>query len=385
MIHANGASPVPLPQVTTAEMERHVDNITPIRNILSSTPYECSNIEQLSGGHLNLTYRGLLAHPLADGSKSVIIKHSKDYVTFVPGVTCLASRCKVEYGVLEALARGLVAPKHYEGVIVKTPCPYHFFEQNVQIMEDLQGTTPLVDIISAAGCNMSPNLAASLGYAIGSWLGSLHCSTSKRGGGKFDLHENPVGRDTMYRFYLGRLEEKIRTAPHLFDGVADQVRKYAVEEIERRDEDCGMSLVHGDFSVRNLLISDASQDRGYVTVSPIDFESSHYGRRDQDLTQIMGDLYILEIVKGVKMGRTLLQHIIRGYPVLHEEEIFHTACYVGIMIIVWTFAIGIGMTVEQEEQIILFARDLIVRSQERDRAWLETTIVGCLFQESQGV
>lgn len=93
MIHANGASPVPLQQVTAAEMEQHVDNITPIRNILSSTPYECSKIEQLSGGTLNLTYRGLLAHPLADGSKSVIIKHSKDYVTFVPGVTCLASRC----------------------------------------------------------------------------------------------------------------------------------------------------------------------------------------------------------------------------------------------------------------------------------------------------
>ncbi|KAL5363088.1 kinase-like domain-containing protein [Aspergillus floccosus] len=385
MIDANGDSPVPLEQVTAAEMERHVDNVTPIRNLLLSTPYECSNIEQLSGGTLNLTYRGLLAHPLADGSKSVIIKRSKDYVTFIPGVTCLASRCQVEYGILEALARGLVAPKHHDGFIVRTPRPYHFFEQNVQVMEDLQGTTPLVDIISAAGCNMSPTFAASLGYAIGSWLGSLHSSTSKRGGGRFDLRENPGGRDTMYSFYLGMLEEKIRTAPHLFDGVADQVRKYAVEEIERRDEVCGMSLVHGDFSVRNLLISDALQDRGYVTVSPIDWESSHYGRRDQDLAQIMGDLYILEIVKGVKIGRTILQHIIRGYPVLHEEEIFHTASYIGIMIITWAFAIGAGMTTEKEEQIIVFARDLIVRSQKRDRAWLGTTIVGYLFQRPQGV
>ncbi|PYH64194.1 phosphotransferase family protein [Aspergillus vadensis CBS 113365] len=384
MIDANGASPVPHEPVTAAERERHVDNITPIRNILLSTPYECANIKQLSGGAVNFTYRGLLAHPLADGSKSVIIKRSKEYVTLVPGVTCSASRSQVEYRILESLARGLVAPKRHDGFIMRTPSPYHFFEQNVQIMEDLQGTTPLVDIISAAGCNMSPTFAASLGYAIGSWLGSLHSSTSKRGGGRFDLHENPGGRDTMYGFYLGILEEKIRTAPHLFDGVADQVRKYAVEEIERR-EGCGMSLVHGDFSVRNLLISDASPDSGYVTVSPIDWELSHYGRRDQDLAQIMGDLYILEIVKSVKIGRTILQHIIRGYPVLHEEEIFHTASYVGIMIITWAFAIGAGMTREQEEQIILFARDLIVRSRERDRAWLETTIVGYLFQEAQGV
>lgn len=45
-------------ELTIAEKERHVDNVTPILKAMALTPYACSELEQLSGGLVNLTYRG---------------------------------------------------------------------------------------------------------------------------------------------------------------------------------------------------------------------------------------------------------------------------------------------------------------------------------------
>lgn len=92
MTRDNAGHPRDISLVSAAERESHVDTITTIHDLLSSTPYECSKIQQLSGGRLNLTYRGFLAHPLSDESKSVIIKWSKDFESRIPGVKCLAIR-----------------------------------------------------------------------------------------------------------------------------------------------------------------------------------------------------------------------------------------------------------------------------------------------------
>ncbi|KAI1837793.1 hypothetical protein DTO006G1_4548 [Penicillium roqueforti] len=383
MTRDNAGHPRDISLVSAAERERHVDTITTIRDLLSSTPYECSKIQQLSGGHLNLTYRGFLARPLSDESKSVIIKWSKDFETRIPGVKCLAIRGWHEHQTLEALSKDIVATTYHDGFTIRTPRPYIFFHQNVQVMEDLQGTSQLWEILSSAADDMSPAFAASLGYSIGSWLGSFHSPASKRGGDDYGLGENPTGRDVMCSFYLGMLEKKIETAPHIFGDMADQVRQIAADEIARRYEDCGMSLVHGDFSIRNLMISDIRQDNKHVTVGPIDWESSHYGRSDQDLGQVLGELYTMATVKGVKIANTILQHIILGYPALKEEAIFHTASYMGLMIITWSFLLIEGIKSEQEDALIGFARDLIVKGSQRDRAWLETTIVGHLFKKAQ--
>lgn len=90
---ANMPSQEPLPMVA-AERERNIDNLTPILNLLSHTPFKCLGAEQLTGGALNFTFRGRLASPLSDGSQSVIIKYSKDYVLCgTVDTTIPASRC----------------------------------------------------------------------------------------------------------------------------------------------------------------------------------------------------------------------------------------------------------------------------------------------------
>jgi hypothetical protein len=66
---------------------------------LSETPYACSSLTQLTGGTANFVYRGILARPLTaqDGStvKSVIIKHSTDFVAINRDFPLDVTRCVV--------------------------------------------------------------------------------------------------------------------------------------------------------------------------------------------------------------------------------------------------------------------------------------------------
>lgn len=82
-------------QITVAQ-EGAIEPAIPILEELALTPYACSSIEQVSGGFVNFTFRGFLSNPLPNGSSSVIIKHSKDFLGFIPGVQLQADRCVCE-------------------------------------------------------------------------------------------------------------------------------------------------------------------------------------------------------------------------------------------------------------------------------------------------
>jgi hypothetical protein len=60
---------------------------------LSQTPYACSSLNVLSGGTANFLFRGLLARPLPDGTKTVVIKHSKEFVSANRNFKLDTSRC----------------------------------------------------------------------------------------------------------------------------------------------------------------------------------------------------------------------------------------------------------------------------------------------------
>lgn len=99
----------------------------------------------------------------------------------------------------------------------------------------------------------------------------------------------------------------------------------------------------------------------------------------------MCELYIMLEVKGLKSSEVILRGLIAGYRSLNDEAVFHAAVYTGILIITWAFAIAAaaGSTPEQDEVLIGFARDLIIKGSEKDRTWLEGTVLGYLFQQRQ--
>lgn len=60
---------------------------------LSTTPYVCSSVEQLSGGTANFVFRGTLLRPRQDGTTTVVIKHTEDYIASNREFKLSAQRC----------------------------------------------------------------------------------------------------------------------------------------------------------------------------------------------------------------------------------------------------------------------------------------------------
>ena len=76
------------------------DNISvSVLQELLKTPYACSSLTQLTGGTANFVYRGTLTRPLPaqNGStaKSVIIKHSADFVAVNRDFPLDVTRCVI--------------------------------------------------------------------------------------------------------------------------------------------------------------------------------------------------------------------------------------------------------------------------------------------------
>lgn len=325
-----------------------------------------------------------------------------------------------EYRILEGLSSHIL-PAYHDRFIIKPPRPYQIFPQDgVQVIQDFQDTTPLLGLLlHPVESDLPSPFAASVGHAIGIWLRSFHSQPSKHGNSwclssLSSIDENFDGRDKLRNYYYDILEQKIRMFPHLFDGIANKIKEYAAEEIERKNDQSGMGLVHGDFSLRkyvslsqfffllltiftlrelshslantsqSLLISETTSKSGEnILLSPIDWEFSHHGRRDQDLCHITSELYILQELKGVKSCEVILQGLIAGYGESQGSSVYNIAVYFGIHILSWVSIITPETAKEEEEGLVRFARDLIIKGREKDCGWLEGTVMRYFFSERQ--
>jgi len=64
-----------------------------VRKALEGGPYACTSLVKLSGGTANFVYRGNLVVPFEDGTKTIVIKHTEDYVAQHPAFKLTPERC----------------------------------------------------------------------------------------------------------------------------------------------------------------------------------------------------------------------------------------------------------------------------------------------------
>ncbi len=60
---------------------------------LSQTPYACSSLTVMHGGTANFLFRGVLASPLPNGTKTIVLKHSKEFISANRNFQLDISRC----------------------------------------------------------------------------------------------------------------------------------------------------------------------------------------------------------------------------------------------------------------------------------------------------
>jgi hypothetical protein len=114
-------------------------------------------------------------------------------------------------------------------------------------------------------------------------------------------------------------------------------------------------------------------------LAPIDWEVYHYGQQHQDIGQLIGDLYILQMFKGLDVCGIILENLVASYDVANDDAAFDIASHVGIQIISWSFISAAGCKKDEEERILAFAQDLIIKGHQRDREWLAKSTLQCLL------
>ncbi|KAI9924545.1 hypothetical protein ASPWEDRAFT_28307 [Aspergillus wentii DTO 134E9] len=360
---------------------------TEISQEISQTPYACSSLTHLSGGTANFVYRGILTHPLQDGTTTVIIKHGKDYIASNQDFKLPTERCVIEETILNAMG-DYPAPQnneYAEHVSVKTPHLFHFNrETNTQILEDLPDAMDLKSFFSASPTGISESHAGSIGQALGGWLSSFHSWTAeeKQSNLAVEMEKNKLMQDLKFSINYESLVQMVDKYPALLKeskDVFEKVRDSAAKEVGRKDGD-GFGIIHGDFWSGNVLIPKNVANAPNTTLFIIDWELCHCGARALDLGQMIAELYMLKHFKDIDPGLWVIQGFAQGYhEQLNEDLAFRIVIHVGVHLVFWGSTIPGWGTEEQVEEVVKIGRDFVVKGWEKEKAWFEGGPLGCLF------
>ncbi|KAM5496379.1 hypothetical protein McaMca56_004548 [Microsporum canis] len=183
---------------------------------LSHTPYAISSQALLSGGTANFLFRGTLVQPLPDGAKTVVIKHSEEFVSASRDFPLDVSRCLFEEAMLKALQ--LLPSITVDNIHLRTPRLYLFDEKtNTQVLEDLVSTIDLKTVLESptASTALPHPFATGIGHALGAWLQSFHTWVSEPAPAALlkDLGDNEPMRKIRYSISYGAFTNIVQKFP----------------------------------------------------------------------------------------------------------------------------------------------------------------------------
>ncbi|KAL4741043.1 kinase-like domain-containing protein [Aspergillus similis] len=374
---------------------------------LSSSPFACTSLIQLSGGTANFVYRGVLSRPLPNGTTTVIVKHAEDYLASNADFKLTAKRCLIEETALRALdgmqnetTTGEDSDSDQQNqVTVKSPKLLHFSRSTyTQVMEDLPNAVDLKTFLLSSDVSerVSKEWARSIGRALGAWLRLFHVWSVHPAQAEFakQLAENTVMRDLKFSINYDSLVSMIDAYSDILGdshtrSVFQSVKNAAAAELDDTDtQDATFGPIHGDFWSGNVLIpKTAFEDRATSPTTPTplfitDWELAQRGTRALDLGQMIAELYMLRHYKDIDAGLWVIEGLLEGYGYQHipQKIAFRTLIHVGVHFIFWGSTIPGWGSQEQVLNLVELGRELIVRAWERDRTWFDGKFWEALFK-----
>ncbi|CEJ62153.1 hypothetical protein PMG11_10661 [Penicillium brasilianum] len=351
---------------------------------LAQTSFRCSSLSQLSGGTANFVYRGI---PLSGDPESIIIKHTKNYLSSNASFKLDAERCHFEGAILKALD-GLESPELSDKIKIKTPQLFHFDkETNTQVLEDLPDSVDLKHyLISEASRDMSKTSALALGNSLGSWLRAFHSWAAKPEQAEIReiLSRNQPLKDLKFYINYIWLLDTIGKFPTILEDsrdVFEKVRESAAEELKRTEYDDEYNVIHGDFWTGNVLMSSMPlTSDSQTTLFVIDWEMAQIGSRALDLGQMIAETYETKLFKNVEHGVWVIEGLMDAYGHLTDRMAFRTAIQVGTHLVCFGSRVAGWGSPEQVEEVVNVGRDLIVQAWKENKSWFEGHHLRCLFQ-----
>ncbi|KAH7419355.1 kinase-like domain-containing protein [Cadophora sp. MPI-SDFR-AT-0126] len=352
-----------------------------VSNSLKDGAFACRSLTKLSGGTANFVYRGILATPLSDGTKTVVIKHTEGYVAQSPGFKITTTRCDYEQTVLKALST--MTPSTHTNITVVTPTMHLFSHTtNTQIYSDLPSSLDLKTYVLKHASTLTRPECQRLGHALGLWTRNFHswAQAEEQKGLVEAMKGNVAMRDLKFTINYDTLVGTVETFPHILEGSREIFEK--IREARRGEMESGTGvLIHGDFWSGNVLLPDksiadpSSSTTAYIT----DWELSQVASPAYDLGQMLAELFEFKHFKDIDAGVWLMEAFMQGYGRLEEEMAFKTAVHVGTHLICWGSRVRGWGTEEQIEGVVERGREWVVKAWEGDKVFFEGEPLGCLF------
>ncbi|KAH7342671.1 kinase-like domain-containing protein [Rhexocercosporidium sp. MPI-PUGE-AT-0058] len=352
-----------------------------VESRLKDGPYACTSLEKLSGGTANFVYRGTLATPLSDGTKTVVIKHTEGYVAQSPGFKLTTTRCDYEQTILTALST--FPPIKHTNITIQTPTMHLFSAStNTQVYSDLPSSLDLKTYVLTYSSTLILPQCRRLGHALGLWTRNFH--SWAQADEQKELVESMKGnvamRDLKFMINYEALVGIVARFPGALKGCVEIFEK--VRE-ERRGEIGGDEavLIHGDFWSGNVLLPNGPipDSTDPMTVFIIDWELSQVSSPAFDLGQMFAELFELKHFKNIDAGIWLIEAFMQGYGNIDEKMAFKTAIHVGTHLLCFGSVVQGWGTDEQVEDVVRVGGEWIVKGWEGDRKFFEGGPLGSLF------
>ncbi|KAL4935486.1 kinase-like domain-containing protein [Aspergillus oleicola] len=303
---------------------------------------------------------------------------------------------RTEQALLKAVENTPVAQVNHNGVAVQCPRVYHYLPQdNTQIVQDYPHESTLHQWLltsSQSHNNEEDNKTVSvLGAAVAIWLARFH--DWSRDGIEGDVELADIVKSNTDSLGEDLAVAEMRKFEHQCED--EKVLRYAREILFPPPSESNI-MIHGDFSTRNILLRDSSdnkittQDRNPqplpdYSLPIIDWEISCYASFTRDVANILSDLYMQihftepEEAKAQSRSQFFINGFLSAYPRLGEEEVYKTVAQVGENFFYAHAYAPPGHTKEQVESLVRFGEGLIVMGCEGDRDAVEETFLGCLL------
>ncbi|KAH6672005.1 kinase-like domain-containing protein [Halenospora varia] len=347
---------------------------------LKSTLYASTSLEPLSGGSANFIYKAHLSKALAEGTTDVVVKHGEAYMAVAPQNKVTVDRCKIENECLKALATFRI-PNY----IVKTPKTYFYDDAaHTAIQEYLPNgidlKTYLLKSLASPTLPFFQPACHELGKSLSLYITELYQVVESIP----DLHKELKGniqmQDLKHMINYDWLLERVIQFPEILAEAKEvfvKVKEQALVELKSPKD---LKYIHGDFWPGNILLPNALiEEKTEVSIFVIDWENAQLGVPAMDHGMMIGELYLLSLLKKTGAGLWIMQGYCRGLGDQTEDDIWRTVLQVGVHLLAFgTLDRGWGKF-QQLQDVARIGRDIVVNAWERKQEWFEKSELKFMF------
>lgn len=130
-----------------------------------------------------------------------------------------------------------------------------------------------------------------------------------------------------------------------------------------------------------LIPNGPSQEANQLSV--IDWEFAQLGHRSIDVGGMLADLYERKHFRDVDAAIEAMKGFIGGYGRISDDMAFRTCIHAGVHLICWHIrrnpSLPLPAPLDKVISALTIGRDLILKGWEKDKVWLESSMLEPLF------